>query len=265
MTRYKNKDNFFLAAEKYIYPSTILFRAIELKLMGEKMHQYAGLRPAVDVGCGDGIAAKMFFGNKKLEYGLDNNPLTVKDAAKLGVYKKVIIADGQRMPLKSGSVKLVFSNCVIEHIFNPEKTLTEVRRVLKKGGFFLFTTPSDKFKDYSVFSARGLKFLNQVYAKWRDRRLEHYNCYSISTWRRKLEKIGFKLIDGYYYLDQKTIEWWDRLFLSYKLMQAVRWVSPRLWQIVYKRFYRERLWQNWQRAGETGKDGAAVCIVAQRL
>lgn len=51
-----------------------------------------------------------------------------------------IAADGEFLPLKNNSVDFIFSNCMLQWSFNPQDILTEVHRVLKPEGLFLFST-----------------------------------------------------------------------------------------------------------------------------
>lgn len=44
------------------------------------------------------------------------------------------------MPLQDGSVDLAFSNLLLPWIDNPQSMFTEVRRVLRKDGLFIFST-----------------------------------------------------------------------------------------------------------------------------
>ena len=59
---------------------------------------------------------------------------------------ELILGDGCRLPLRSGSVDWVFSNAVIEHVGNWERQrqfANEIRRVARKGYFV--TTPNKYF------------------------------------------------------------------------------------------------------------------------
>ncbi len=53
-----------------------------------------------------------------------------------------IQANLEDMPVESGSCDIVFSRYVLEHVAEPKNFLSEVSRVLKEGGHFLFLTPN---------------------------------------------------------------------------------------------------------------------------
>jgi ubiquinone/menaquinone biosynthesis C-methylase UbiE len=63
-------------------------------------------------------------------------------------------------PLRSESFDLITSNQVVEHVADPQGALSEIRRLLKPGGVFIFHTPN--FLNYQTFIAsllpQGLKF-----------------------------------------------------------------------------------------------------------
>jgi SAM-dependent methyltransferase len=52
-----------------------------------------------------------------------------------------VLLDNGRIPLADGSVDLVFADCVLEHIEDPNAFYAEVTRVLRPGGFFCARTP----------------------------------------------------------------------------------------------------------------------------
>ena len=46
------------------------------------------------------------------------------------------------IPLKDDSIDIVFSNMVLEHLSQPAMFFKEIRRVLRPGGYFVFSTPN---------------------------------------------------------------------------------------------------------------------------
>jgi len=49
-------------------------------------------------------------------------------------------ADAHRLPIRTGSIDLVFSNLMLQWCHDPDAVFREVRRVLKPQGLFIFTT-----------------------------------------------------------------------------------------------------------------------------
>lgn len=53
-----------------------------------------------------------------------------------------VMGDVSRLPFADQAFDLVTANMVIEHLQEPSQTLTQIQRVLKPGGHFLFHTPN---------------------------------------------------------------------------------------------------------------------------
>ena len=93
----------------------------------------------LDLGAGSGILPEMDFRQfVKKVIGVDpdnvvlNNPLV--DEAQ--------VACGEEIPYTDSFFDIIVSNNVLEHIEQPEIFFCEVKRVLKRGGIFLFKTPN---------------------------------------------------------------------------------------------------------------------------
>lgn len=181
--------------------ATNLWREIEIVLLKQKWAKNFKGR-VLDLGCGEGEVAKEVFG-KKLEWGLDNDQVMVKKAEKSGNYCHVILGEAAKMPLKSRTVDLVFSNSVLEHIPNIDQVLAEIRRVLRPGGLLMATMPSHHLSEYLGWG--------RLYAQWFNQKYHHYHLYSLTKWEELLRRAGLKLVDSYYYLDKPTIREWHRL------------------------------------------------------
>lgn len=71
---------------------------------------------------------------------------------------------GHAFPFPAESFDSVFCSQVLEHVFNPDEFLEEIRRILKPGGQFLLTVPfvwdeHEQPFDYARYSSFGLKHL----------------------------------------------------------------------------------------------------------
>lgn len=106
-----------------------------------------------DLGCGNGyflldIRRRLCTSVANLTYvGLDASRHNIEN------FKKKLLSEGaedvhpllgtaERLPIESGTVDVVVSSEVLEHIADKESALKEVYRILAPGGTFLFTTPS---------------------------------------------------------------------------------------------------------------------------
>src|SRR3989338_7374430 len=256
-----NAHTFFTTVEQFHAPSTILFRSIELKLLRKTIHKYCKpFHTILDLGCGDGIAASLLF-DKPITFGLDTEQAYICIASKSGQYGNVILADARTIPLDTGSVNTVISNSVIEHIPDKDAVLSEVRRVVKNNGYFIFTSIGPKFKDYSIFSKLKMNYLAQLYGAARNHKYNHYNCLSVIQWKRELKKYGFDVVDSYYYIDKQTAELWDILLIA---SYPFRILSRSLTTILYNKLLRKRVYYHFAHARKVAS-GAGVCIVAKKI
>lgn len=70
--------------------------------------------------------------------GADIDPIVLENKE---LDRAVLIENG-RVPLEDASFDLIYSDFVLEHVEKPEEFLSEVRRLLKPGGVYLFRTPN---------------------------------------------------------------------------------------------------------------------------
>ena len=104
---------------------------------------YMALKPQriLDLGSGTGSAgvelSRLY--PDALLIGLDWSERMLQQAGqkKSGV---PLCADGHRLPLATGSIDMVFSNLLLPGAADPRQIFTEVHRVLRNPGLFLFTT-----------------------------------------------------------------------------------------------------------------------------
>lgn len=93
----------------------------------------------LDLGAGAGIVREMNFkGFARRVCGVDLDP-RVETNPMLDEGK---VADAGRIPYPDGTFDLAFADNVMEHLPDPAGALSEVWRVLKPGGAFLFKTPN---------------------------------------------------------------------------------------------------------------------------
>ena len=98
----------------------------------------------LDLGCGDGSITMLLakrVGARRV-YGVDLDEGALAEAFKRGlnVFKADLSKDP--LPLPDESVDLVLALEVIEHLMNPDHMLREIRRVLRRGGSLVVSTPN---------------------------------------------------------------------------------------------------------------------------
>ena len=90
----------------------------------------------LDVGCGQGRCLSIIkeqLGIKEA-FGLDIRKNTLKDIERLGIKGYCLDLDNEKFPFGDKYFDLIISVEVIEHLYNPDLYLSEIFRVLKRGG-----------------------------------------------------------------------------------------------------------------------------------
>lgn len=192
-------------------PATALWRAIEI---GAVLDQDFRTGRVLDLGCGDGKLTEILIGHlkpgKRTWIGIDLDAAELELAKERKIYQTVHCSTSAKIPEEAGSFDLVFSNSVLEHISEIERTLDEVARVLKTGGEFLFTVPSDGF--HTCLKGPLLPWVKKdEYLKDVDRRLAHLRYWSASEWTSQLQARGLKVQLVYPYLNEKEVARWELL------------------------------------------------------
>lgn len=98
----------------------------------------------LDAGCGEGYGASILAGVARNVVGIDVDENVIERA--YGEYKtpnlKFSVMDCCCPGFVSGSFDVVCSFEVIEHVKKCEQYISEIHRILKKGGLFIVSTPN---------------------------------------------------------------------------------------------------------------------------
>ncbi len=192
--RHSQKENAYLSGmgeltrflQRYLRiwpPHLAVVRAFE----SAEMMKYPVLpAPSLDLGCGDGNFAATVFG--KVEVGIDINAKEIRKASRTGAFSSLHCTAGQSIPYPDRYFKSVISNCVLEHIAQPETVIREVARVLDRDGLFIFTTWTPQFNTSLLLRA-------EWYVRWKSKILKHRSIKSLGEWDEILKKHG--LIIGF--------------------------------------------------------------------
>lgn len=193
----------------YLYrPWMPIAKSIEAEVIG-------GLElpgPVLDIGCGNGLFGKYCY-KKKIDVGLDCDELALREAERKGVYKTLEAGDAEKLQFSDGSFGTVVSVCAIEHIPGLDKVLQNVRRVLKKGGRFIFTVPSRQF-GYHLFKSRLLQAIGlgkkaALYAEEKNERSGHIHIYEPKKWEKLLREKSFAVDSIDYIFPKEAVLLWS--------------------------------------------------------
>jgi ubiquinone/menaquinone biosynthesis C-methylase UbiE len=155
----------------------------------------------LDIGCGTGNILNFFSNNgyKKL-YGIDINKYTLSIATKNCPQAVIKYGDIYKIPFDKNKFDIVILTEVIEHLDHPEVAIIEIKRVLKKNGVLLLTTPNRM--GLMGLSNGPLKFITHGYWYKSILRIlgfitcgpEHPKEYFAFELSKKLKSLGFTRI-----------------------------------------------------------------------
>lgn len=109
----------------------------------------------LDIGCGEKPYERLF---------RTVTTYTGMEFADTKSLKADVQYDGSQFPFPNNTFDSALMTEVLEHVFNPDEFLEEVRRVLKPGGMLLLTAPflwdeHEQPRDYARYSSFGLRAL----------------------------------------------------------------------------------------------------------
>ncbi len=199
---------YFLRYLKIAPLSHALWRSVE----AQELAKYPLKKPVLDIGCGFGEFGGIFF-SSQVEVGLDINEQEILKAAATGKYKKTITADARNLPFKNNTFGSVISVSTLEHIPNNAKVFKEAFRVLKPGGAFIFTVPTQKLFDgllvVKILNALGLKSLSYIYFRVLNKAFKHVFLPPEKTWLELSKKAGFQIEEVHGTIPQPTLYAWE--------------------------------------------------------
>ncbi len=186
-------------------PHRAILRAVECRLMGD----IDVVSPSLDIGIGDGHFASIAY-DEPIDVGIDirSEELTeARDRCPV-VYTAVLQASATTMPFADRSFSTVISNCAIEHIPDVDSVLVEIARVLRPGGTFATTLPSEHFGDFllvsTVLRRLGANRLAASYGRFFNRISHHYHVDAPDVWRARLAAVGLDVVDQQYYFSPRA-------------------------------------------------------------
>lgn len=143
------------------------------ELSVEHLHRYHSILPLIkdkvvlDIACGEGYGSALISGSAKSVIGVDISAECIVHAKQkyFAKHSNIRFAEGniEQIPVEDNSIDVVVSFETIEHVSEEgqRKFLKEVKRVLRKDGLFIISTPdkelySDKYQHENHFHVHEL-------------------------------------------------------------------------------------------------------------
>lgn len=194
----KNKSGIsYLYNELYEFPTT-------LKMLGNVRG-----KKILDLGCGPGIHSEKLRKMGAIVKGIDisSNLIKIAKSEAPKVEFKVGDIEREKLPYRDSEFDIVFSSLVLGHLKRWDFSLSEIHRVLKKGGIFVFSGYNPvtekfskkkwffkKFKVMEDYFAEGERVTKWAKDKEKTAEIVHYHK-TYGTIVRLLVSNGFEIID----------------------------------------------------------------------
>ncbi|MGA7161820.1 MAG: class I SAM-dependent methyltransferase [Bacteroidota bacterium] len=122
-----------------------------------RLKKYAKGR-LLDIGCGEKPYLEMATAYVQAHVGLDHEG-TLHDKRKVDLF-----GTAYNIPVEPSSFDTILCTYVLEHLEEPQKAIAEAYRVLKKGGFAIYTVPlfwhlHEEPRDFYRFTKYGLTYI----------------------------------------------------------------------------------------------------------
>jgi methionine biosynthesis protein MetW len=148
----------------------------------------------LDIGCHDGTFLSLVKNKNNNFYGIEASDWGVEKSRKKGIeVQQFFFDDKASLPYEDNFFDIVVAGEIIEHIFDTDLFLTEIRRVLKLGGKLLISTPNVASLGRRLLLLFGASPLVELSPN-EPGSVGHIRYFTFKTLKKILEKHGFKIL-----------------------------------------------------------------------
>lgn len=147
----------------------------------------------LDIGCGDGTFCEMAEKRYKEVYGVDISEDALETARNRKIKTFMVNLNNEELPFPEGIFDAVTCLDVIEHVIDPYFLLSEINRVLKKGGILIVATPNIGYIKHRI----SLLFGRFPITSKDEEAYEggHLHYFTFSDMEKLLKKFGFDTLE----------------------------------------------------------------------
>lgn len=148
----------------------------------------------LDIGCYDGTLLSLIKNRDNNFYGVEASDYGTKESTRKGIkVTQFLFDDKAKIPFEDNFFDIIIAGEIIEHIFDTDFFLSEIKRILKKTGFFLISTPNVASLGRRLMLFLGRNPIIEVSPNEADSS-GHIRYFTFKTLQNLLEKHNFKII-----------------------------------------------------------------------
>lgn len=183
---------------RHYFPHTPTALAIKECARLSVIRRYPCPGPILDVGCGDGLFARIAFADAEV-WGIDIDAAEGRWAAASQAYAQVVLGDVTRASLPQSFFETCVANCSLEHVPRIDLALKNIRESLRPGGTAYLFVPNAEWASH-LTSARlstrfGVPALGKGIQGAIDRQFRHHHLYDAAGWRSVVAASGLRVIE----------------------------------------------------------------------
>jgi len=148
----------------------------------------------LDIGCGDGFISKMIIEKENKVVGIEIAENAIKKCKKKGIEVHDLDLNSDWQKKLPGKFDVVYAGEIIEHIFDTDKFLVNIRKALKPDGHLVIDTPNLASMGRRIYLAFGFNPLIETTARSYD--AGHIRYFTYRTLKSLLKENGF-IIESY--------------------------------------------------------------------
>jgi 2-polyprenyl-3-methyl-5-hydroxy-6-metoxy-1,4-benzoquinol methylase len=148
----------------------------------------------LDIGCYDGTFLSLLKNQGNKLFGLDASDWAIAEARKKGLkIHQYFFNDQAHLPFDDNSIDIIIAGEIIEHIYDTDFFLEEIRRVLKSNGKLLISTPNIASLGKRILLLFGISPLIELSLN-EPGSVGHIRYFTFKTLGKLIRKHKFKII-----------------------------------------------------------------------
>lgn len=186
-----NKDFY-----NFMYGSSPKFTQSELIGRVKKTVSLVGKNKKVlDVGCGYGFLTELILKNKNKVKAIETSDNAIKHIKKLGIEVYDLDVNSKWSEKIDEKFDVVVCTEVIEHVFDTDNLISNINKVLKKGGHLVISTPNVASLGRRIMLLFGINPILEFTTRIKD--AGHIRYFTFDDLKNLLLEHGFKTKESY--------------------------------------------------------------------